>query len=452
MFKKIHLLLILTILVTLFVQPLNSMAHSIAIKPLTVQTKKTTSSITLSWSQLGSHYKVFKEGRLIGETKKNTFIDNGVKPDELVKYFIAAFDGDKLIETVRISTKAQSDIRETLISGTRTAPDMTTESVASSNYIVLSWPEIPDDDSIYEIYRDGKFIANISGRNFVDSDLAPNTTYRYSIIGTKKLSENEINAIKEEMDKNGLSYEELDELEHTYESIKFVKTLDNDPEKNLENAPLNEANLITTNSTSPPYFSFRYLTFIPDYRVDNPIPGGGNTYFLGNNRNFNVLAFNNSKTEQNIDIEFDQPNNSTYGHRVRNDSTTLVDENNNVIETRTANCTTSNGGFDLFLYNPHSFGANAKKFGAGTDCGIPFGPSFAPNINYGYDGWIERDGDWRVAGSHDQAPSHELYIYKRSTSSYTTIFQTSAKRKSNGKVDFDYLWPFMPNKHFDISG
>ena len=450
MYKKMRSLFVLSVLVTLLVQPSNSMAYSTSIDSFTVQTKQATSSITLSWSQFGSHYKVFKEGKLIGETKNNTFIDNDVKSDELVKYFIAAFDGDKLIETVRISTKAKSDIREKSIPGI--APDMTMESVASSNYVVLNWPEIPDDDSVYELYRDDEFIANVSGRNFVDSGLTPNTTYRYSIIGTKKINENEINAIKSEMGERILTDEELNLLKHTYESIKFVKTLDNDLVKNLENAPLNEANLITTNSASSPYFSFRYLTFIPDYRVDNPIPGGGNTYFLGNDRDFDVLTFNNSKTEQNIDIEFDQPNNSTYGHRVKNDSTTLVDEHNNVIETRSANCTTSNGGFDLFLYNPHSFGADAKKFGAGADCGIPFGPSFAPDINYGYDGWIERDGDWRVAGSHDQAPSHEFYIYIRSTGSYTTIFQTSAKRKSNGKVDFDYLWPIMPNKHFDISG
>lgn len=58
------------------------------------------------------------------------------------------------------------------------------------------------------------------------------------------------------------------------------------------------------------------------------------------------MTFSNSKADQNIDVEFDQSNSSTY------DTTVLVDEDNNEISQKTVTCSTSNGGFDLFLYTP----------------------------------------------------------------------------------------------------
>ncbi|MFS0725537.1 hypothetical protein [Paenibacillus sp. 1P07SE] len=106
----------------------------------------------------------------------------------------------------------------------------------------------------------------------------------------------------------------------------------------------------------------------------------------------------------------------------------------------------------MFLYSPHIFGLDAKKFAAGADCGIPYGDLISPDITYGYDAWIERDGDWRVAGSHDKAPSHEFYIYDRASGNYTEIFQHPALRKANGDVQFLALAPPWPSTHFDISG
>lgn len=455
MVKKKMLSLVVSplLLATLVLQPV-SVAASVSKdseNPLQARTQISTSSVSLSWEHFGNNYQIFRDGKLIAETKQNAFTDTDVKPDELVKYVIAAFDDDKLVETIRISTKANSISEMRTFSGADKAPDMTIESVAGANFITLNWPEIPDDDGVYSLYKDGEFIATVSERKFTDKDVEPNSTYRYSVIGTKKLSESEVENIKTELgDAIDVSDDELYALENTYEAIKFVKTLDSNLDRNLDEDRLAEANLITL--ASAPYFSFRYLTFIPDYKVKNPFDLSGDSYFLGNDRGFNVLTFNNSKTEQNIDVEFDQPNSSTYNHRVGVDTTVLVDEDNTEINRKTATCSTSNGGFDLFLYTPHSFGADAKKFAAGADCGIPYFDNISPDITYGYDAWIERDGDWRVAGSHDKAPSHEFYIYSRDTGTYEEIFQHSALRKSNGDVEFNALFPWWASTHFDISG
>lgn len=426
---------------------------------INVKTETSVSSVSLTWEKKGTKYKIFRDGKLKGESVENTFVDTNVKPDELYKYLIVTYDGDNPIDTIRISTKAKSSENKQSLKKSATQEttnketdklDMTIESVASSGVVTLNWPAIPDDDSIYEVYKDGSLIANVSDRYYTDKDVKPSTQYRYSVIGKKKLSDDEIKKIKEEAkEKYVVSDEELRNLEHTYEAIKFVKTLDSNLQTNLQESNLKETNSIAMSST--PYFSFRYATFIPDQKVSNPFPGGGGTYFLGNNRSFDVLS-ENSKTLQNIDVTFDQPYYSTYGHRTSVDSTTLVDGNNTPVYTGTAKCSPSNGAFDLSLMSPNSYGADLKQFGAGADCGIPYYDWLSPDITYYYDAWIERDGDWRVKGSHDQAPSHEFYIYDRSLGRYTTIFQHNAARKSNGEVNFLALAPPYPSWTFDISG
>ncbi len=248
-----------------------------------------------------------------------------------------------------------------------------------------------------------------------------------------------------------------------FEAIKFVRTLDSNLEANLDESILNQSNLLPLLTT--PYFSFRYLTFIPNYKIKNPWPTWTTpdypyqTYFLGNNRSFDVLAFQNSKTEQNIDITFDQTPYSTYDQRTFADATNLVDGSNNVLWTGQAVCeqspwygTDHTKAFDLYLISPNSYGLDTKQFGAGGDCGIPYRDYLSPDITYYYDAWIERDGDWRVKGSHDKAPSHEFYIYDTSIGNYTTIFQHNVQLDSNGDPDFNYLLPIYPNWTFDISG
>ena len=453
-FKKSLSILSVPLLATtlLFNQSSVSFAASTSEHPPNVKTSISTSSVSLTWEKKGTKYKVYKDGKPIGDTKENTFLDTKVKPDELYKYLIAAYDGDKLVDVVRISTKAKSsNDRQSLKQENKdTVPDMTIESVAGSNYVTLNWPAIPDDDNTYELYRDGTLVAKVSGRQYIDQNVTPNTKYRYSVIGKKKLSEDEISNIKKEVqDKSAVSDEELRRLEHTFEAIKFVKTLDSNLLNNLDENHLKETNSISLSST--PYFSFRYGTFIPDYKVPNPFPWGSGTYFLGNNRSFDKLS-TNSKTLQNIDVTFDQPSYSTYNQRTSVDSTTIVDGNNNEVWHGQAVCTPSNGAFDLYLMSPNSYGTDLKQFGAGADCGIPYYDWLSPDITYYYDAWIERDGDWRVQGSHDQAPSHEFYIYDRAIGDYTTIFQHPALRDSNGQVNFLALAPPYPSWSFDISG
>jgi hypothetical protein len=282
-----------------------------------------------------------------------------------------------------------------------------------------------------------------------------------------KFNKDEINALKKELKNNNtaaVSDEDLSKLENTFEAIKFVKTLDSELNANVDENTLKESNLMSISAAAAPYFSFRYMTFIPNKRIKNPWPEwttayNFQTYFLGNNRTFNVLASQNSKTEQNIDITFDQPSNSTYNQRTFTDKTTLVDGNNTPLWTGQAVCeqspwygTDHTKAFDLYLLSPNSYGTDLKQFGAGGDCGIPYRDKISPDITYYYDAWIERDGDWRVKGSHDKAPSHEFYIYDRSLGNYTTIFKHNVALKSNGDPDFNYLLPSYPSWTFDISG
>jgi|GEM_PF-4741412 len=440
-------------------------------KHIKVKTELGSSSITLNWNNIGTKYEIYRDGKLIENTKQNNYVDTSIGADELYKYVIAAYDDDKLIDTIRVSTKAKSSpekLKSFKPGKAETTPDMTIESVAGANSVTLNWPAIPDDDNVYDIYRDGVFISKITGNHFVDENLSSSTKYRYSVVGTKKFNKAEIANIKNELKNTNtkeVTDEELSQLENTYEAIKFVKTLSSSLEANLDENVLNESNLMTVSSSSSPYFSFRYLTFIPYQRVKNPWPEwttpdySYQTYFLGNNRSFNVLAYQNSKTEQNIDVTFDQPTLSTYNQRTYNDSTTLVDGNNTPLWTGTATCEQSpwygsdhTKAFDLYLISPNSYGTDIKQFGAGGDCGIPYRDKLSPDITYYYDAWIERDGDWRVKGSHDKAPSHEFYIYDRSTGSYTTIYNHSVALKSNGDPDFNYLLPFYPSWTFDISG
>ncbi|MDC3418485.1 DUF3238 domain-containing protein [Aquibacillus salsiterrae] len=444
--KSLFLLVVVSLIATLFSQ--SSVLFAIQAKDrFKAKTEITSSSITLNWDKIGTEYKIYRDGNLIGETKENSFVDATIKADVLYKYLIAAYDDKKITDIVRISTKAKTSLDKGSLKkeNQNNTLDMTIESVAGSNFITLNWPKIPDDDNVYQVYRNGSLIANVSDTQFTDQDVVSSTRYRYNVIGKKKLSDDDVNKIKKELKKkhdNNVSDEKLLKLENTYEAIKFVKTLDSDLQTNFEVSRLKEANFITMSSDSP-YFSFRYMTFIPDYRVPNPFQSG--TYFLGNNRSYDVLSYD-YKTLQNIDVTFDQPLYSTYRQRTGVGTTYLVDEDNNFLSSKTANCTADNGAYDLYLLSPNSYETDKKQFGAGGDCGIPYNDNITPDITYYYDAWIERDGDWRVKGSHDKAPAHEFYIYDGSIGSYTTIFQHGFDG------NFNNLFPFYPNWTFDISG
>ncbi|MBD1372507.1 hypothetical protein IC620_09075 [Hazenella sp. IB182357] len=72
-------------------------------------------------------------------------------------------------------------------------------SVITKNKIKLSWTDLPDDDGIYDAYKDGKLVKQVSKPFFTDKNA--NKTATYKIVGSKRLPQSAIEEKEEALSK-----------------------------------------------------------------------------------------------------------------------------------------------------------------------------------------------------------------------------------------------------------
>jgi serine/threonine protein kinase/chitodextrinase len=149
-------------------------------------TGRSVNAVSLDWAEAMDNVKVagyivVRDGKRAGTTFTPGFTDSGLMPQTKHHYAVAAFDAAGNISPnstpVSATTLTEPDVSPPTIP---TNLHATGKSVTS---IVLAWTVSHDNVGVagYEVYRDGKLVANVPQPGFTDVGLAAASTHTYTV-------------------------------------------------------------------------------------------------------------------------------------------------------------------------------------------------------------------------------------------------------------------------------
>ena len=154
---------------------------------LRVTTRKER-AISLSWNaptDTGTgidHYNIYRDGKKVAQSSKTAFTNTGLSPDKSYKYQVSAVDrSDK--ESPKSSSVSARTLPES-IPPELSRPEGLRVTTRKERTISLSW-NTPTDTGTgidhYNIYRDGKKVAQSSKTAFTNTGLSPDKSYKYQV-------------------------------------------------------------------------------------------------------------------------------------------------------------------------------------------------------------------------------------------------------------------------------
>jgi len=421
-----------------------------------VNSKRGYDSIQLvTESMKGNYFKVYRDGKKIWEGSKKDFVDANLEPDYSYTYKIGVYENEKLVDIVsyRAKTKKERQTNQDKVLDTTYSEETDLVTTVGKDYVTLEWEPIPDDDGIYEIYRDGKLLEKVSITKYTDFTVKNGQDHLYEIVASKEVSNKQKKEIKEQFKKNNNDFSKVDK-EYFFNEVKtvgkVVETVEEISEEELASidvpeefveAPIQTLGIPDVGAEVPAYL-FRYQTFIPFASVDNPnqyhetLIGEYGTRLKGDNRGFDPFS---NKYRTRVDVYADWWYPDLYADRLVGESV-LYDSDGNVLMRDTA----SNSGIKV---TKDLVSSTKMMWRVNHDVGVPFDPTY-PNITYYYEGTVYKNGTFSLRGSHDKAPNHEIYA----GNAYTDLRPLTAYTFAVGStMDFAYLSPGTPQKYFEVS-
>ncbi len=135
--------------------------------------------ISLTWSASTDNvgvtgYAIYRDGNIIGTTTDTSYTDN-LMLGQTFSYVVKAFDA-----AGNESEASNSVVNEHNAPSIPTGLTVVAKTVKS---VSLTWEASTDDVGLvgYEIYRDGIKVGTTASTDYTDDELAPNTTYNYSV-------------------------------------------------------------------------------------------------------------------------------------------------------------------------------------------------------------------------------------------------------------------------------
>jgi chitodextrinase len=160
-------------------------------------TALSSSEVLVEWTPVTDaeggvkHYKVYRNGMLVGSPTTISFTDSGLQPATKYTYEVSAVDsknreGEKS-EPVSVTTLPGDDDDDDDDDGDDTPPTKPQNLQADAvgpRQVDLAWDAASDPESgvaSYRVYRDGAAIASPSGTSFSDTGVDPETSYTYEV-------------------------------------------------------------------------------------------------------------------------------------------------------------------------------------------------------------------------------------------------------------------------------
>lgn len=435
-----------------------------------IVSKTSVNQIELSLEGLkGDSFKIFRDGKLIWEGSDKQFIDKNLEVDYIYNYKIGIYQDNNLVDIITYKTKTDDNntkgISKFMASenkGSVYAQKTNLEATTGTKFVKLKWDSIPDDDGIYQVYRDGKLINNVKSNTFIDESVEKGKTYNYEVVAKKEVSDEEKRKIDEKLkeQKVDLSSVNKEEIYNEEKSVgKIVEILDEISENELKSLsipkalqapkqPMKSSNKEVARAlpdlgSGYQAYMFRYTTFIPYASVDNPntahetVLGEYGTRLKGDGRGYDPYS---PKYRTQVDAYTDFRSGSKFSAQRRVGESVLYSANGNVRLRDTA----SNSGIQA---NSNIVNSSRIVWNVSHDVAVPFHFTY-PNITYAYEGTAYKNGSFRLSGSHDKAPNHEIY----GVNAYTDLPPVTIYRFGvSSEDDFKYLIPGYPQKFFDVS-
>lgn len=145
---------------------------------------KTHTSVALSWNPSKDNvgvkgYQVYRDGKKIITTSKNSYTNADLIPGRKYTYTIKAYDAAGNLsgysEALAVTTLYDTEAP--------TAPKNLAVSSTTMNSITLTWGPSSDNIGVksYEVYRNGKKITSTSATSYTNKSLASGQVYQYYV-------------------------------------------------------------------------------------------------------------------------------------------------------------------------------------------------------------------------------------------------------------------------------
>ncbi len=146
-------------------------------------TQSTQNAVSLSWSAATDDvgvegYTIYRNDNELATTADLNYTDNTVAYGITYSYAVSAYDADGYVSERTAAIEVEIlDITDPSVPAGLTITSQT------SNSLSLSWSSSTDNVGVtgYNIYRDGAFLAGVSGLTFTDDDVTAGNTYAYEV-------------------------------------------------------------------------------------------------------------------------------------------------------------------------------------------------------------------------------------------------------------------------------
>lgn len=390
-------------------------------------------AIEFSFEYEENTYKIYRDGEFIWEGNNSQFKDTNLTPGQLYGYKIGIYNKEKLVDVISVKTSTKSNTMRS-DADDKVGEEHVLRSSVNTDSIILSWANLKDDDGIYEIYKNQNLIAETKENEFIDNDVEAGILYTYEIVAKTEVSDEQKELINQSIKEQGLDLNYKERLELYQKEHSLIRILEVDQEiSELSLDSVNIPDSFAKSSKSGAAYLFRYTTFINDKSISDPLSLGN--YLAGDNRGF---IFNHSKYRTRTDITADFSSNKIID--VRKIGTTYRYNNKQLTGKPIKTATASNKGIKVTKDKNTS---SKKMWRINHDVGVPFSAVY-PNITYYVEADVNKNGSFKVRGSHDRMPSHEFYVAIPNSDVIATIFNFNAQGKW-------FLVPGSPQKYFEIS-
>ncbi|MDP9700416.1 MULTISPECIES: hypothetical protein [Paenibacillus] len=425
MFKRKGFLYLFSLVLSLFI--LTSEVNAERLNELEIESIVPYSNeIHLDWNDIGNTYNVYQDKKLIYSGSDSNFIVDSLDSGSLYSYKIEAIDEQgTVIDNLRLQTstdKVDKNINENL-------NDLIITTVLNDNKVKIIWEDI-DGINTFQVFKNGQLINTVKD-NVIEDEIESNSLTSYNIVGKKLIDEERMTAVKKYIEENSLKLTPIEEDMLFYDEISLIKEIDS-TDINLATNKIDFSTL--QSSTSTKSWSMRYTTFLADPWVSNPNILSKYAWFTGDNRGFTATG-SSFRTRADISICFCSAGRSVSLSKAVG-TTHGYDSNKKFLESGTA----SSSGIELS--NVDTSNSSKITFKLNHAVGNPL--VTALDIDYVVNGEFYSNGNYKLAGEHDQAPHHEVYLIGNNSVSYQTMHQAESKGLS-------YLAPPMPNKKWSKS-
>ncbi|KWW21706.1 hypothetical protein AS888_04130 [Peribacillus simplex] len=401
--------------------------HRAVIKTTSLMCKieRKETAIKLVWPDEGRFYRVFRGLQPIYSGKEPYVAEQGLAAGTIYTYMIESLDGEKQVKKrmkIQTSTTAENKKEDNILL------DLVFTTIVAKGQISLEWEPIKGIEE-YMIFRNGVKVGKVHGCSFSDRRISENQGYTYTIKARRPLprSEQETYAVKSFLAsmvgvfKKGSSQAQaaIEEITNTKKVGPVKQLLQSVKESKADDQKLR-------------HWRLRYSTFLPEEWLKNPNLASKVPYFKGDNRGFDPdssryrtrVDLTIQEKEKDAEIEFSKAVGKSEAY----------DKDFVFLEEGVAS--------DEDIVVKHVL-ANKEKTTIQLTHSVGNPIILSPAVDYKVIGTFYRNGEINIAGYHDQAPHHEVYLKETDEQEWEPLHQAKSKGlEMMARPTANHLWRY----------